>query len=207
MGGSGSGNHGSMGGNYAPYIEVKDNGDGTYTVVNGVPDDDCTVYIIDDNGNRIGELGKTLTHYSFFDKNDELVGGSIIDIHNLSGQNFLNDVEDYTSSLYTYVFDDVYSGRHGKYYDFKTWWSDGLTDYDLQCYYNRGMMIDYGDGCYIATARDIGNFAAGYIAAKNGLPFILTRLGFDIYQGGIEPKVSRYAQNKGFLWGLRYLWP
>ena len=207
IGGNGCHGGGAMGGgSQTPYVDVHDNGDGTYTVVGGVPNEDCSVYVVDDQGNRT-YLGTMLTSNSFFDKYDVVVSGAIIYSNCIIGQLFLNDVINNTPNLYTYGFDDVYSGRHDKYYDFKSWGSKGLEDYELLCHYNRGMMIDYGDGIYIATARDIGNFAAGFIAAENGLSFTLTRILFDIYQGGIEPRVSRYAQNKGFLWGLRYFWP
>ena len=207
IGGNGCHGGGAMGGgSQTPYVDVHDNGDGTYTVVGGVPNEDCSVYVVDDQGNRT-YLGTMLTSNSFFDKYDVVVSGAIIYSNCIIGQLFLNDVINNTPNLYTYGFDDVYSGRHDKYYDFKSWGSKGLEDYELLCHYNRGMMIDYGDGIYIATARDIGNFAAGFIAAENGLSFTLTRILFDIYQDGIEPRVSRYAQNKGFLWGLRYFWP
>lgn len=202
--GNGSGNHGSPGGgSQSPYIEVKEREDGTYEVVGGVADGNCKVYIVDDQGNRIGELGETITSNSFFDKG-KLVEGSIIDFYDLSGQNFYNKINDNTPAEYYYAFgEEKANGQNFGDYDFKAIGFDNIDKELLLQYYNRGMLFDYGNGAYIATARDIGNFVAGFVAGKNGVGFIVARIGFDWYHGGIEPKVSRYAQNKGYFWGLR----
>lgn len=202
-GGGSSGNHGSGGGSQSPYIEVKEREDGTYEVVGGVADGNCKVYIVDDLGNRIGELGETITSNSFFDKG-KLVAGSIIDFYDLSGQDFYNKINDNTPAEYYYAFgEENANGQNFGDYDFKAIGSDNIDKELLLQYYNRGMLFDYGNGVYIATARDIGNFVAGFVAGKNGVGFIVARIGFDWYQGGIEPKVSRRAQNKGYFWGLR----
>ena len=202
--GNGSGNHGSAGGgSQSPYIEVKEREDGTYEVVGGVADGNCKVYIVDDQGNRIGELGETITSNSFFDKG-KLVEGSIIDFYDLSGQNFYNKINNNTPAEYYYAFgEEKANGPNFGDYDFKAIGSDNIDNELLLQYYNRGMLFDYGNGAYIATARDIGNFVAGFVAGKNGVGFIVARIGFDWYHGGIEPKVSRCAQNKGYFWGLR----
>ena len=46
----------------------------------------------------------------------------------------------------------------------------------------RGMPISFGGDSYYASARDIGNIAAGYIGGINGLGWLLLRLGADGYQ-------------------------
>ena len=56
-------------------------------------------------------------------------------------------------------------------------------------------------GGKIGTARDVGNFAAGYLSGIHGIPFSMTRLAFDALQKGIEPPVSRSAQNIGYFTG------
>lgn len=48
------------------------------------------------------------------------------------------------------------------------------------------------DGQTIYTsARDVGNIAAGYIAAINGLPWKVARLGFDGYQSYTSKALKR----------------
>ncbi|MCR5003896.1 MAG: hypothetical protein K5984_05960 [Bacteroidales bacterium] len=55
---------------------------------------------------------------------------------------------------------------------------------DLKRYSMRGMPIaTTKDSQQVyASARDIGNIAAGYVAGNNGLSWVLTRLGCDAYQ-------------------------
>lgn len=58
----------------------------------------------------------------------------------------------------------------------------------------------------IGTARDVGNFAAGYLSGVHGIPLLFTRIAFDCLQKGIEPPVSRSAQNIGYFTGYyKYL--
>ena len=72
---------------------------------------------------------------------------------------------------------------------------------------NRGMPLSILGG-KIGTARDVGNFAAGYLAARKGLSYRATMLAFDLYQNyqnettSGEPPVSRWAQTLGFEYGL-----
>ena len=65
---------------------------------------------------------------------------------------------------------------------------------------NRGMPLSILGG-KIGTARDVGNIAAGYLSGVHGMPFSITRLAFDALQKGIEPPVSRSAQNIGYFTG------
>lgn len=73
------------------------------------------------------------------------------------------------------------------------------------------MKISIKGETYIASARDIGNFAAGYVAGQNGLSWLGTRLGFDFYESiqkkGIsrEGKPSQYAQFRGYMTALEPL--
>lgn len=58
----------------------------------------------------------------------------------------------------------------------------------------------------IASARDIGNMTAGYVAAANKLPWTMARLGFDAYQiftnGKFEQASTTNAEWIG--WKLGY---
>lgn len=197
MGCGGSGNHGSGGGS----VEVQSIGDGKYKVINGLYDGGNTVYVVDDQGNRTGEvLGRTLTPCTFYNEDGRLKKGITIDLNDFSGQVFWNDFITNTPSLTIYAL-DMYDGYknddYNSIYDFKK--------HDKDAY--RGMPIDFGFGRYICTARDIGNFAAGYLCGINALTYNDTRVVFDLFHmctnNSIrgEPPVSRLAQDIGYYWG------
>ena len=193
------------------WIEVSPNEDGTYLVVNGDLNRDKNIYILK-NGERSGEiLGKMYSQYSFFDEDGNVVK-SVIDPNNQSGNNFLNDVYQNTPSIDEYIkpiedYSINKSGRNYGRYDFK---SNGKTKTELEKmhsdkrdeYYYRGMPITIGGKTTYGTARDIGNYAAGYIAGRKGLGIVPTLFGFDVYQGSIEPPVSRIPQLRGHSVGI-----
>ena len=63
-----------------------------------------------------------------------------------------------------------------------------------------------GNGTKIATAQDIGNYAAGFVSGSNGISWEDTRAMFDRVQGNLitsrpEPMVSTMAQYAGFIHG------
>ena len=62
----------------------------------------------------------------------------------------------------------------------------------------RGMPIGYG---IYASARDIGNYVAGYYAAANGIPWRAARFVFDLYQGTEEGISTQNAQYLGWTEG------
>ena len=101
--GSGSGNHGSPGGGGS--VEVKAVGDGKYQVVKGLYDGGNTVYIVDDQGNRTGILGYTLTSWSFYKENGSLKENITIDLNDHSGQDFWDNFISNTPSLIVYAQD------------------------------------------------------------------------------------------------------
>jgi len=77
--GNSSGNHGSPGGGGGS-VEVKPIGNGKYEVVNGLNDGGNTEYVVDNQGNRTGEiLGYTLTPYTFYNQYGNIVTGATID--------------------------------------------------------------------------------------------------------------------------------
>ena len=127
--------------------------------------------------------------------------GATINLNDNSGNEFIEDFVHNTPSILSYMGRDINrNGRNGGYYDFKTRGVNEATNASLHVY--RGMPLDLIEPNVIGTARDAGNFVAGYIAGVNGIPFSLTRLAFNIYQGGIEPLVSSKAQNYGFQVGF-----
>ena len=194
MGNGSSGNHG--GGIGGGSVEVKAKGDGKYEVVKGLYDGGNTVYIVDDQGNRTGEiLGHTLTQYTFYNQDGSFVENQIIDLNDYSGQDFWNTYSDDLPFKIVYEIDMIFGARGGFWesaYDFKK--------FEDKPY--RAMMIDFGFGNVIATGRDIGNFFAGYLWGFSGTPYIETRTLFNLFQFGPEPNVSKYAQDFGYFWGL-----
>lgn len=191
---NGSGHHGSPGGGG---IQVSDLGGGKYKVVGGSVGPDHSITVIDgDNAGTV--IGYYLSDYSFANEYGNIVTDVIIDLNDSSGQDFWDNFISDPPSLYTYVFDEENGGQNGGYYDFKA------KDIHNSAY--DGMPINFGFGDYITTARDIGNFAAGYMAGSNGIPYNYTRAAFDLYQFKqnfrFEPSVSRLAQNMGYWWGF-----
>ncbi len=187
------------------WIAVTSNDDmgASYTVVAGAVDKgDCNVYVVGNDydtksgikpqGAKI--LGQTVTPYSFSNEEGQVVLGSVIDLNDKSGDTFLARFQNNEIPLYHYVFDNPQkegnlSGRNG-----------GNCDFKFGGDVNRGMPLSILGG-QIGTARDVGNFAAGYLAGAHGISFPLTRIAFDFYQKGIEPPVSKSAQNIGYFMG------
>ena len=184
------------------HIEVVENDNGTYTITGGMLNRNRNIYVVKD-GKRTGViLGQTMTDYSFFNEEGNVVKGAIIDLDDNSGQNFIDGFMTRTPDLWTYIFDEEKGGRTGGNYDFKNKnIPNRLSLEQKDQYRNRGMAVTINGERQIASARDIGNFAAGYIAGVNGIPKLLTRMAFDFYQGGIEPKVTKAAENLGYARG------
>ena len=69
------------------------------------------------------------------------------------------------------------NARNHEFLNFKAWEID----------HYRGMPIWKEGGKQVfSSARDIGNYVAGYYAAANGFSWSISRLAFDSYQGGKE---------------------
>lgn len=187
------------------WVAVVSNDDtGTsYNVVGGAADmNDCNVYVVGNDYNVMTDgkptdatiLGQTVTPYSFCNEKGEVLSGSAINMNDKSGDAFIAQFQNNEISLFRYVFDDPrsegnQSGRNG-----------GTCDFKYGADVNRGMPLSILGG-KIGTARDVGNFAAGYLSGAHGIPFSMTRLAFDALQKGIEPPVSRSAQNIGYFTG------
>ena len=95
----------------------------------------------------------------------------------MSGVNFLKTLKDENPDLLYYA----YNARNLQRFDFKS--TNGISGNVRNDYY-RGMPLSKnGEGKTIfASARDVGNIGAGYIAAANGLSWESSRHLFDAYQ-------------------------
>ena len=93
-----------------------------YKVVGGdAEDNDLSIYVVNDNMERLYKLGNSLTPYSFYntDKKDgKEIGwmiGAEIDINDISGISFISSITKYPPPLLYYMANAV----NGKKYDFK----------------------------------------------------------------------------------------
>ena len=185
------------------YTEVINKGNNTDQVVGGVPNNDLNVYIVDnDYLRRTGEIiGKTISAYSFMDNTGRPMVGATIDLGDTSGQSFWNEFVSNTPNIITYML----NATEYHYYDFKNnGILRGANQYDAELYHYRGMKIAVNGVNYISSARDIGNMAAGYIAAKNGLSWKESRFGFDFLESfqnlrpSTEGQPTQRAQKFGY---------
>lgn len=204
--GNGSGNHGSPGGGG---IQVKDLGNGRYEVVSGSVGPDHSITVI--NGENAGTvIGYYLTDYSFTNENGCIAIGAIIDLNDKLGQDFwtfftidMPGIDLYITSMLIGSLDGYINDcPNTSPFDFKSYGYDG--DY-YALHVSRGMPISFGDGnTYITTARDIGNVYAGFLFGYYGWSYNSTRNGFDRFNGGPEPPVSKRAQDYGYNLGNYY---
>jgi len=201
---------------------VKDNGDGTYKVVSSKPDDGNTgIYLVDENDNydinKSHQIANSLTPRSFTGDDNKAVVGAVINPGDMSGNDFLNNL---MGGNEPNIVKYMANGKGGEQYDFKTNGPNGevngiqdIPKDERAAYTYRGVLfsVDTGDKTdnisVIASARDIGNFGAGYIAGNNGLTWGTGRLGFDALQswqqGGLatEGQTTQMAQKIGHTLG------
>ena len=193
---------------------IKQIGGGLYEIIGGdLKDKDLNIYIYtqDDNGEytiRGESIGISATITSFFDSDDNggrWQNGNIIDENDLSGNKFLSNIENNTPPL----FDDyMINARNGKLYDFKE--TNGKINSSGYEYY-RGMPIGIAKNGQIvfASGRDVGNIAAGYVAAVNNMNWLESRVAFDTYQSFTSKKLSiegastRNAEYLGWTMGIK----
>ena len=146
--------------------EVELNEDNTYTVVGGKADGDLNIYVTE-NGERTGEvIGQSLTEYSFLDDNGTAVNGAIIDPQDQSGMDFIsNQIVGDNPNIFHYMP----NATKKKKYDFKTLGmpNNFTSKKQKRQYCYRGM--PFNNKKIYASARDIGNWGAGYVAGKSGL--------------------------------------
>lgn len=159
---------------------VVDMGEGKYNVVGGnLEDKDRGIYIVkkDEDGNftRTGDkLGESLTMFSFYnedkqDGEDQIGWKGTIDINSNESGNLVKSFIDDAENARVGTIDSYMADAHnGNKYDFKR---GGDPKNEDRNYHHRGSVFEVRkDGTRIyASARDAGNFAAGYIAARYGL--------------------------------------
>ena len=186
------------------------NKDGTYSVVGGILNKDRNIYIFDKDkygkytikGKSIGVTSSTTSFYnSDYNKGKGTWAiGATINPKDRSGKDFLNKMISKDITLDDYID----KARNNRPYDFKvTNGSGSVVSTDLKYVY-RGMSIGktaFGQEIY-TSARDIGNIAAGIVAAKNGIPWSDARIAFDVYQGGREGISTQNAEYYG--WSQTY---
>ncbi|MNH20298.1 hypothetical protein D3C79_800600 [compost metagenome] len=157
-------------------LEVKALGGSKFEVIGGTANSDKNIYLMED-GKRVGVLGQMLTEYSFHGESGKAVKGAIIDLNDRSGQNFFdNEIKGVG------LIDYLLNAKGWEPYDFKT---RGLIKGESRGEETYRGMIFEGK---LASARDIGNYAAGYVAAKNGMAWATARFGFDALQTKQENK-------------------
>jgi RHS repeat-associated protein len=181
-------------------VEVALNEDGIYTIIGGAQNSDRNIYIMKD-GKRTGEvLGQTMTEYSFFGSNNEVIMGATINPNDQSGQNFIdNEIIGDNPNILSYMA----NATGGEKYDFKS--RGDVKGADNTANHYRGMPLkDVDENTVYGSARDIGNYGAGYVAGKAGLDWKTARMGFDLlesYQNGrlsTEAMVTQRAERLGY---------
>ena len=188
------------------------NSDGTYRVIGGTLNTDRNIYLYSRPAKggpmiRGKSIGLSTSTTSFYDSDKQAWAiGSTINPKDRSGENFLSYIIKKRPPLFN---DYMMNARNNGLYDFKI--SNGTAtkaDDDDKIY--RGMPIGFtasGKTLY-TSARDVGNIAAGYMAAINGMTWEASRLAFDGYQSltsnkmEIEGISTRNAEYYG--WRLGY---
>lgn len=183
---------------------VSQNPNGTYTVQGGALDGDNNIYIYS-NGERGACIGQTACTTSFYNSDaNEGEGawmiGAVIDPTDNSGQQFLDQMMSFETTLDNYID----NARNDHPWDFKVTNGGNEVISKEQKFTYRGMQIkgQNGDAVY-ASARDVGNIAAGMVAAKNGIPWSAARLAFDAYQSIHDrtPKVEGISTQNAERYG------
>jgi RHS repeat-associated protein len=197
--------------------DVVKNDNGTYTVVDGKADGDKNIYVRGTDNKRTGEvIGKSLTDYSFLKDDGTAVKGAVINPNDKSGADFLN--KDIIGNDKLGLVDYMKNATGGEKYDFKT---NGLAnkpdEQSVTQYEYRGMSVEGvkglgnqdGSTTTYASARDIGNVAAGFVAGNNTLTWGQARLGFDLLESkqqgkfALEGAPTQAAQKAGYNLGVK----
>ena len=185
---------------------VVSNSNGTYTVIGGILNKDRNIYVYtqDKNGNYIKgkSIGMTTSTTSFYNSEEGKWERVIIDPSDNSGRDFLNKIVSSDITLDDYID----KARNNHPYDFKVTNGGKSVVSKRSSYVYRGMVIGGKNTPLFSSARDIGNMAAGIVAAKNGIPWSAARAAFDAYQSRnglqVEGVSTRNAEYYG--WSQMY---
>ena len=188
------------------HVRVTRNEDGSYKVVEGgIVDGDLNIYDVTDGWENRVSIGEALTQYSFFDDNEKPSVGSVIDLNDQSGQEFWDNFNTWAPIMPIAYY--AFNALPGNKYDFKQKDKSKHKDIDASKYNHRGMKVNFNGSEFIASARDVGNYAAGYYAGLIGLTWQESRLGFDALETihrlslRTEGMPSQSAQSLGYLNG------
>ena len=155
-------------------------------------------------------IGHTLSPFSFKNGQGAPVIGAIIDVDSDEASKFLSAIVEINPVLSHYMPKAI----RGNSWDFKNNRTNNavLSGLTAAQHLYRGFKFSSG---LIMTARDVGNYAAGLVAARNHLSWSNTRTGFDGYEtidrDGFfqlfsewrsESVVSQVAQQAGYKVGL-----
>jgi len=159
--------------------------DGKYKVVKvELNDNDKTIYVVNDKGERTGEkIGESIFIDSFYyadGPSKATLSRGIIDTTSKEGADFLNNkIYSDTPSQEAYIFTYMLPGDSP--YDFKKVGliKKGMTVQDVADYTYRGSQIYPG---VYASARDFGNIGAGYVAGYNGSSLEASKFAFERFQ-------------------------
>ncbi|MFZ1611251.1 MAG: hypothetical protein WAT52_09300 [Chitinophagales bacterium] len=190
--------------------DVKENEDGTYSVVGGDRfDGDNGIYKQNEEGIRGELIGFSSTPESFYySDNPGKFGnngwGGTIDPNDKSGRSFLRNLYEVDPSVTIFS----YFAFDNRKYDFKATNGTDKPIYNSFQEYYRGMEIMNYDGKPVyASARDVGNIGAGLVMGRAGLSWEQARLGFDglesfnANQLKTESTNTQYAELFGFKIG------
>ena len=195
------------------HIRVTRNEDGSYEVTDVIVDGDLNIYDVSGGWENRVSIGEAMTQHSFTNDDGSPVEGSVIDLNDKSGQEFWNNFQTWAPFMPLAYY--AFNAYKGQKYDFKRQGepypgtNDNEEDKENQKYHNRGMKLNIDGKEYIASGRDIGNYAAGYIAGLHGLTWQEARCGFDALESiqlkriTAEKKPSQSAQLKGFTNGWK----
>ncbi len=182
--------------------------DGKLKVVGGNPYDGDNGIYLNNNGAKGELVGYSATPHSFYYSETEKKKGDgtgrwlgTIDPSNMLGKNFLNNILAINPSLPSYML----NATENKKYDFKNTDGTDQKKYETAEEHYRGMpILDGKNGKPIfASARDVGNIAAGLTPGREGLSWFNARLGLDglesIQTNGFnrESSNNQYGQKLG----------
>ena len=178
---------------------VISNSNGTYTVIGGVLNKDRNIYVYtkDKNGKYIKgkSIGITTSTTSFYNSDEGKWERVTIDPSDTSGRDFLNKMVSTNITLDDYMD----KARNNHPYDFKITNGGNKKIDGIPIY--RGMIIGGKAIPLYTSARDIGNIAAGIVAAKNGISWSAARIAFDAYQSRNGLKVEGISTRNAEYYG------